>query len=259
MNKYVATFRIHIQESFQYFADLIATGFVTLLYVFIFYSLWRTIYTQHQVAGFTLTAMVWYFAVAQILRSGGGRPVKDISSVIQDGTISNYMNKPISFLWFQASTQIGRNFATLISSSVLVSVFVYFVIGAPDTAWFFIPLVAITILLGLVINFLMGFAIATSAFWVEDANPLHWIYDKIVFLLGGLLFPIDLLPDFFMKIARFLPTSYFVYYPARLLANFELSLFFEVIIGQIFYLFVLVFLGNFLLKRGTKKLSVNGG
>ena len=259
MNKYYATFKIHIQESFQYFIDLVGSGFVTLLYVFIFYYLWSAIYTQHQVAGFTLVAIVWYFGVAQILRAGGGRPVKDISKVIQDGTVINYMNKPISFLWFQACTQIGRNFATLISSSFLVSVFVYLVMGAPDTVWFFIPLAVLTIIFGLVINFLLGFAIATSAFWVEDANPLHWVYDKIVFLLGGLLFPIDLLPDFFMKLARFLPTSYFVYYPARLLSSFELSLFIEVIIGQIVYLSILVLLANYLLKRGMKKLSVNGG
>ncbi len=259
MNKYFATFKIHIQESFQYVADLIASGFVTLIYVFIFYNLWRTIYTQHQVAGFTLVAIVWYFGVAQILRATGGRPVKDVSQVIQDGTIINYMNKPISFLWFQASTQIGRNFATFLSSSVLVSVFVFLVMGAPETAWFFIPLAILTILFGLVINFLLGFALATSAFWVEDANPIHWVYDKIVFLLGGLLFPIDLLPDVFMSIARFLPTSYFVYYPAKLLSSFDLALFFEVLIGQIFYLFILVLLVNFLLKKGMKKLSVNGG
>lgn len=259
MNKYVATFRIYIQESFQYFADLVGSGFVTLLYVFIFYSLWSTIYNFHQVAGFSLVAIVWYYGAAQILRSGGGRPVKDISLVIQNGTIINYMNKPISFLWFQASTQIGRNFMLLISSSVLVSVFLYFVIGALETVWFFIPLAILTMLFGVVINFLLGFTIATSAFWIEDANPLHWVYDKIVFLLGGLLFPIDLLPDFFMKIARFLPTSYFIYYPAKLFSNFDLSLFFEVIIGQLFYLVVLVLLANYLLKRGTKKLSVNGG
>ncbi len=259
MNKYFATFKIHIQESFQYFTDLLGSGFVTLLYVFIFYSLWRTIYAQHQVAGFTLVAIIWYFGVAQILRAAGGRPVKDVSKVIQDGTIINYMNKPISFLWFQASTQIGRNFATLISSSVLVSFFVYLVLGPPETVWFFIPLAILTILFGLVINFLLGFALATSAFWIEDANPVHWVYDKIVFLLGGLLFPIDLLPDFFMKIVRFLPTSYFIYYPAKLFSNFDLALFVEVIMGQILYFVVLVLLVNYLLRKGVKKLSVNGG
>lgn len=259
MNKYVATFKIHVQESMQYVTDFFGSGAIALIYVFVFYNLWSTIYQHHQIAGFTLSAMVWYFVVAQILRAGGGRPVKDISQTIQDGTIINYMNKPISFLWLQASTQIGRNFPLLLSSSFFCTIFIFLMLGFPDINLVFVPLFLLTLLVGLLINFLMGFVIATAAFWVEDANPLHWIYDKVIFLIGGLLFPIDLLPNIFVEIARFLPTSYFIYYPAKLLVNFELSLFLEVVAGQIIYIFILVVLAKYLLFKGTKKLSVNGG
>lgn len=259
MNKYYQVFKIYVLESLEYRFDVVASGVMSLIYLFALYNLWNTIYKEFAVVGFTLTAMVWYLALGQIIRTGGGRPVRDLSITIQDGTIINYMNKPISFIWHQASTQFGKHFTQLLSSTIICSVFLYFVVGLPDLKLVLLPLVLIVIGLGLLINFLLGFSLATCAFWVEDAKPIHWMYDKFIFILGGFLFPIDLLPPFFINLAKYLPSSYFIYYPAKLFVNFDFNLFIQVVIGQFIFIILFLLLIKFLLYKGTKKLSVNGG
>ncbi|NCC71259.1 hypothetical protein EOM09_06780 [bacterium] len=121
------------------------------------------------------------------------------------------------------------------------------------------PIVFIVILLGIIVNYLIGFSIATIAFWVEDATPYHWIYDKLLFILGGLLFPLELLPEFLRNIALNLPTSYLLYYPAKLFVQFTWELFWQVLFFQIIFLIAFYGLSLILFRIGIKKVSINGG
>jgi ABC-2 type transport system permease protein len=259
MNKYYSTFKIHVLEAFQYKVDLIAIGIMALIYSFALYNLWNTVYTQYQIVGFTLAGMVWYVALAQVIRTCGGRPVKEISESIQNGTIVNYMNKPVNYIWYMATTQLGKHILSFVSSLIICGLFVFSLFGFPNLNLLTLTLVFVTIFLGILINFLLGFILATTAFWIEDANPISWIYDKIIFILGGFLFPIDILPTFFLNIAKYLPISYFIYYPTKLFINFNYKLLLETLIGQGIYIIIFIIMAKYLLYKGTKKLSINGG
>jgi ABC-2 type transport system permease protein len=259
MNKYVSVFKINAQETLQYFMDFISSGGISVIYVFAFYNLWRTIYNHTEIAGFSFLAIVWYLTIAQILRRSGGHPVKEISKKIQDGTIISLLNKPINFMWLQCSGHFGKSLFPTLSALIFSGTMIFFLVGFPTTPVVVLPLLIFICIMGVIINFLMGFSISTAAFWIEDAEPLHWVYDKVIFILGGFLFPIDLLPPFFMSVARFLPTSYFIYYPAKLIVDFNKELLIETIIGQVVFIVLLVLLGQFLLNKGIKKMNINGG
>ena len=259
MNAYLALFKVNLLERLQYKWDLFLGGFGTVVYTFALFHLWKAIYSQSTIGTFTLLALSWYTLIGQVLRSAGGRPVNDISEQIQNGTIVSFLNKPVQFLYLQASTQYGKRLFQALSGFLLGGVMLSFLIG-------FIPLQLIHLLpllliffLGTYINFILGFSLATFAFWIEDARPIHWIYDKVIFIFGGFLFPLDILPAGLQAISSKLPMADFVYYPAKLAVQFSWPLFWQIIGGQAIYILVLTLLAHYLLRRGTKNLSVNGG
>ena len=45
-------------------------------------------------------------------------------------------------------------------------------------------------------------AIGLSAFWIVDTSPVYWIWQKLAFVLGGLLLPLELYPDWLRALAR---------------------------------------------------------
>lgn len=259
MNKYISVLKIRVLEALQYRMDIIFQGIGSCIYTFALYHLWKAIYLEQTIGTFTLLALTWYTLLGQAIRSAGGKPVKEISKTIQDGTIVSFINKPLNYLWLQAGTQMGKGLFKSISSILLGGIMLTFLIGIIPLKLIFLVPVLIAITLGIFINFLIGFALSTSAFWIEDANPIHWVYDKTVFILGGFLFPLEILPGVLQSIASKLPTAFFIYYPAKLAVQFSWNLFFHTIIGQAIYIILLIIIGQILLKKGLKNMSVNGG
>lgn len=47
--------------------------------------------------------------------------------------------------------------------------------------------------------------IGLAAFLVEETNSFELIYQKAVFILGGMLLPLDMFPEWLQRIARLLP------------------------------------------------------
>jgi ABC-2 type transport system permease protein len=101
--------------------------------------------------------------------------------------------------------------------------------------------------------------IGLAAFLTEEVRAFEWIYQKVLFILGGLLIPIDFYPSWLQSIAKATPFAYTVYGPARLFVEPSLLRFGEVFLGQILWLAALGALLALLFRRGLTHLAINGG
>jgi ABC-2 type transport system permease protein len=112
--------------------------------------------------------------------------------------------------------------------------------------------------LGMLINTFIRMTISVLSFWIEDSMPFHWIYDKLI-LVVGMLFPIEMFPIWLQPAIRFSPIYVVTYGPAKLIIDFNQAVFIRVVMVQLIYFTVtlLILLGLF--QRGVKKLNVNGG
>ena len=104
----------------------------------------------------------------------------------------------------------------------------------------------------------MKILISIISFWIEDSTPSHWIYDKMILLIGT-MFPIEMFPQYLRPIIKCTPIYVVTYGPAKLLINFSLQNFVQILLAQIIYLFVATTLTLILYEKGVKKLNVNGG
>ena len=96
------------------------------------------------------------------------------------------------------------------------------------------------------------------SFWIEDSTPFHWVYDKMILIIGT-MFPIEMFPEFINPIIRCTPIFVVTYGPAKLLIDFSIENFVQIFIAQIIYLIISVAIIGILYNKGVKKLNVNGG
>ncbi len=47
--------------------------------------------------------------------------------------------------------------------------------------------------------------IGLLAFWLQDVAPVYWVWQKLMFVLGGLMLPLELYPVFIQRAAAFTP------------------------------------------------------
>jgi len=86
-----------------------------------------------------------------------------------------------------------------------------------------------------------------------------WIYQKLAFMLGGMLIPLDFYPAWLQVIAKALPFSSITYGPARLFVTPTIELFMSVMSLQIVWIVILALLLTSAYRRGVAHLTVNGG
>ena len=260
--KYWFIWKISISEALVYFLDFVGRSgffaFIMAIYLF----LWKAIYAQGDsvLDGFNLEMMIWYLVFTEMITLSTTDYYREISDDVKSGQIAYLLNKPYHYVAYCYFNQMGK---------IMVRLLVNFLVGFIVALCFVGPLDGMTpfslaftllgVILGISINFFMNFALALTAFWVEENTPFRWVFQKLVFTLGGMLLPLDLFPLWLQKISIHLPFAYITYAPAKLGVAFSFSYAGQVIFGQLAYLVASILLTLFVFSKGVKKLNVNGG
>jgi len=259
--KYWEAGKISVNTRLNYGMDLLAHALLKGIYIFIFINLWGVVYSQgsNLIAGFTLNMMIWYLVMTEAVVTSPRKIVEVIGEKVQSGEITNSLTKPYNFILFEYANSMGQaiiNFTTaFIAGSIIAGIF----IGGFHIQWTTLPLVAIVIILGLTLHFLIMALLAIFSFWIEDAKALNFIYDKVVFVLGGMLAPLEIFPHWLEQITKYLPFSYIAYYPAKLWVQFSMNSFWNVIVGELVWIIVLIITLVIVYHICIRNISINGG
>lgn len=184
-------------------------------------SVWKmaAIANDGEVAGYTTVALIWYIATTEAATiSLNPRLIEDIGYAIGDGTIGIEMLRPASLLGIRVLTELGRSLPRLVACCV-AGVFVALVTGGAPESLAALALVPPALLLAIACNLVAMHAFAGWGFWLRDTRSAWFLYQKFVFLLGGMLLPLQVLPDALERVAFALPFMTMAYVPGRLAAG----------------------------------------
>jgi ABC-2 type transport system permease protein len=177
-----------------------------VLILMIFWALWRAT-PLHELgrANVDATRLLWYMVVTECLVIAVGFPYRAVERDIQSGEIAAALTRPVPY-----ATAILAEWTGAACYRLLV-------LGAGGLAaglWFtgtiaiplaLAPLILLStagaILLMLLFHLQLGYAAA----WVGTPAPLFWIWQKLAFILGGLMIPLSLYPQPFGAIAALTP------------------------------------------------------
>ncbi|MEZ4709983.1 MAG: ABC-2 family transporter protein [Caldilineaceae bacterium] len=261
MSKYIAIFRIQLNNNFAYMGNFLMGGAAMVFFMFIFSQLWRVTYGAvgaQQIGGLRYEDVLWYLMLAEVIELSKPRLAQGIAQSVRDGSIAYLLSKPYNYIVYQCSIGLGDSLLKMGMNAVIGGATLWLIVGPPPPVWGW-PLALVTVMGAWLIYFCISALIGLAAFVTEEVRAFEWIYQKLIFILGGFLIPIDLYPDWLQPIAKSTPFAYAIYGPGRLFVDPSLGRFAEVFAGQILWIFVLGGLLMLAYRRGMGWLAINGG
>lgn len=259
--KYLAIFKTQMVNALAYPVDLFSRSFVMVIFMWIFFQLWRVTYGstgQEAIAGLTLRDTLWYLMIAETVLLSKPRLGQEIATQVKDGSIAYLLNKPYNFLLYQVSISLGESLMRMVVNVLFGSAVLLLVVGPPPH----LPaglIVFPAMLLAWLLDFCMLALIALLAFVLEDVSAFEWIYSKLVLVLGGVLIPLDFFPDWLREISLALPFAYTTYAPARLFVDPTIENAAVLMGSQALWLAGLAVTLAIVFNRGMRRLAINGG
>lgn len=242
-------------------ADRGATGVSLAVYVMVVLvigSLWRAAADAGggTVAGYSAAALTWYIAASEAATvSLNMRLIEEIGDDIASGAVAAEMLRPAPVLGVRLASQVGRVMPRLAACAGIGAVLSAVSVGRPPDGTALV-LAAPALVLGVTCNLVAQHACAAAAFWLRDTRSTWFLYQKLVFILGGMLLPLEVLPDGLRAVASVLPFMAMTYVPGRLASGHVEP---WLLLVQAGWLVVLLGVAAAVFAAGERRLQVVGG
>lgn len=258
MKKYLTIIKAFWQRALTYRFTVLAYRIGEIMEVFILILMWSAIYGEQElIKGFTLEEMITYVLAGSFFHVVTRNFLEDIvSRDIKDGTLSIYLVKPMGYLSYILTQEIGRiSLATILSAISQATVIVFFAstfLWNSDAAYLIVIL--IMVLLAFAVELLLAYLIGLIAFWTDEVLGLYSTIGRVKKFFSGGYFPLSLLPTFFVEISFFLPFAYSFFIPAQLyLKKISLSDGLWGLLVQVCWIILLYLVIRIVWNRGIKK------
>jgi len=111
------------------------------------------------------------------------------------------MGRPYNYLLYHWSYGLGDTLLRLVINFTAGSILVTALVGPmPLKPLYVLPLLA-SIMLAMALNFCVQGMIGLCAFITEDVQSIQIIYQKFLFILGGMMIPLDFFPGWLKDVS----------------------------------------------------------
>ena len=225
----------------------------------IFSRLWEVALARKVDLSIDRVELIWYLALTEVVMLSLPPVFLDIEADVRTGDIAYRLTRPISYLGTRLAEAAGAMGLRLVTLALAASLFAYLLSGSfpsdPRGLVLAVPIVLFASMLGLASMACIGLC----AFWIHDTSPIYWIWQKLVFVLGGLLFPLEVYPDWLRGFAELTPFAAMLYGAGRMAFGFDPMLALEVLVSLLCWTGVTVALLYWIHARAFERLEVNGG
>lgn len=266
MKKYLHVISIGLQSNLAYRVNYLTRTLFSFIPLFAMLSLWRTIYQNHNGAasGFTQGQMMFYYllvAVVDVL-TAVNEDDWQIAADIREGNISQFLLKPMDYLWYRLCLFFSGRIAFIAMAAVPLALFIlafhqYVQPPVSVTASLVLP---VSLLLTALLQFFISYSMAMLAFWLLEISTLIFILFAFEYLASGHLFPLDILPPAIKHVLDFTPFPYQLYFPISIyLGKSAGSDLWRGLAIQFLWVALAYAFARWMWRRGIQKYSAFGG
>ncbi|WP_374712472.1 ABC transporter permease [Symbiobacterium terraclitae] len=259
--KYAEVCRIALRSAWAYvWNQLLSTLFlVVVLYVFV--QLWRVTFAAQGavIDGYTLPEMIWYLVATEAIILSFPRVHAVLEQEVKGGDLALRLSKPYAYLGFHYATFLGEALVKLAVMLLVGGTTARLMVGPIPFRWEAAPVLLLLYLTTHALNFFYIAAVGLLAFWVEEVIGLHLLFDKLKWILGGMLIPVQLYPEAVRRLVDWLPFRHMIGGPAELFVHFSWSGAAELLLNQALWLAVFGLVCAGIYRRGVRRVDLNGG
>ncbi|MEX2044771.1 MAG: ABC-2 family transporter protein [Opitutus sp.] len=265
IDKYRHAFLIGLQGNLVYRWNFAVRGFFSLFHLAVVFILWGAAFAgTDAIGGFDLRQKLTYFITILVLQFFVSAFNEDyqISEEIRNGLINQFLLKPINYFLYRFSIFVAARLVSgaLVIIPLLVALpFVHEVLTFPVEPWrLAVGLPAV--FLSALIQFTIAYCFGMLTFWFLEIQGFVILSMAIEAVLGGQIFPLDLMSPEVFATSMLLPYPYQMYFPAAVFTGrfgFEESL---LCLGiQACWVGILVMISRGLWLRGLRRHTAVGG
>jgi ABC-2 type transport system permease protein len=262
MIRYGFVMRTAARQQWVYRAELAMRAVQMVLFMGVFMALWTSAFAvsgRAELSGYSLADMVWYLAMTETITLSSSRVFVEISEAVKAGDLAYTLARPLSYPFYQVANSLGnsapRFLLNLLTGAVVVGLGTGQLAGDLPGLLAFLGMAALALLLDALIAVLIGLL----AFWIEEVMPVFWIYQKLLFTVGGLFLPLEMFPAWLQQAVKWLPFQFVAYVPARAFVAFEPAFVLRGAAGQMAYVVAFAALVVLVWRRAQRRLVVHGG
>lgn len=266
LQKYRHSFLIGIQSNLVYRWNFAVRGFFSLFHLAVVFILWSAAYEgKTELGGFRLDQTITYFVMLVVLQFFIGAFNEDyqISEEIRNGLINQFLLKPINHFGYRFSIYAAARMVSglLVLIPLLVALpFLKDYLTFPHE-WWRLAIGLPAMALSAVIQFSIAYCFGLLTFWFLEIQGFVILSMAIEMVLGGQIFPLDLLGPKVLNVAQYLPFYYQMYFPAAIftgrLNDWTLAL--RGLGFELVWVLVLLALNQLLWVRGLRRHTAVGG
>jgi ABC-2 type transport system permease protein len=263
--KYRHAFLVGLQSNIVYRWNFVVRGFFSLFHLAVVFILWGAAFAgTSSIGGFDLRQTLTYFVTLLVLQFFISAFNEDyqISEEIRNGLINQFLLKPINYFLYRFSIFVA---ARLVSGAlILIPLLVAFPVikdslTFPTDGWRFavaVPALAMSAL----IQFSIAYCFGMLTFWFLEIQGFVILSMAVEAVLGGQMFPLDLMPEPIFRAAQYLPFYYQMYFPGAILTGrIELPQALHGLAIQAGWVAVLLIVNQILWVRGLRRHTAVGG
>ncbi len=222
--KYRHVFLVGLQNNLVYRWNFAIRASFSLLHLAFVFILWRAAYNgQTDIGGFDLKQTLTYFVVVLILQFFISAMNEDyeVSEEIRNGLINQFLLKPVSYFVYRLT--LFASARAVSGALALLPIAIAFPLLAPHltlpgAGWTWLAAVP-ALCLSAFIQFTIAYCFGLLTFWFLEIQSFIILSLAVETILGGQVFPLDLLPAWLHEISSYLPYYYMMYFPAALLTG----------------------------------------
>ena len=233
-------------------------GFYALI-LFIFSRLWGVVLQRSPIEGIDAGNFVWYLAITEWIVLSVPLLHTDVEHDVVGGDLVYRLTRPVPY----AVARFAEAFGDLLVRMAVLGAFGFVLAWLYTGHVPFGPLGGLAVaLLGLAagaLTLVFYLTIGLLAFWIHDTRPIYWLWQKASFVLGGLIVPLQLYPDWLRTLAAVSPFSALLHGPGQIAMGDAPELAVGVALRLAVWTVVAVVVATLVLRRGLKIVTVGGG
>jgi len=186
---------------------------------------------------------------------------RELMTTIRSGNVAYEIIRPLDCYWYWFTKSLAFRTAPVLLRAVPLFLIVipFFGMGLPPDIFCFLSFL-LSLCTAVILSSVITVLFNITLFWTTSGIGIYRVLPSLMMLLCGTIIPLPLLPEYLQFIIKILPFRGIIDSPIRLymghLPFFALP---EILTHQIIWIIVFIIAGRFLISRGIKKITIQGG
>ncbi|MBS0625286.1 MAG: ABC-2 family transporter protein [Verrucomicrobia bacterium] len=259
MGKYWAIFRLALIQSLKNYKGLIGLSIFLVTCLLVFAHLWKVAAVRMGADPIDPDALLWYIALNEWVLIVIPEIQLDIERDCRSGRLAYMLPRPVSYLTSTLFEGLGALCANFLFLGAVTFLFTWWRVNTfPFDAASFTLLILLSAG-SAIVSLLFRIAVGLSAFWIQEVGPFDWLWEKMLFALGGLILPLAAYPIWIQKIAAYTPFPAILGERSALALDFSHAAVLHVAGSILLWGCIGLIFVTLLYRRGLKILNVEGG